>query len=48
MFHKIVLIAEFEWLPRRQKGLIFVKLLNKLNQSRTNGPINVHLAIAQV
>ena len=40
-----VQIGVFNLLSGRQKGPIFVKMFN---QSRTNGPINAHLTIAQV
>ena len=40
-----VQISVFDWLSGRQKGSIFVKMFN---QSRTNGPINANLTIAQV
>ena len=35
MFHKTFgQIAEFDWLPGRQRGLIFVKMLKNLLRNR--------------
>ena len=33
---------------KKRKQCFFQKLLQSVNQSRTNGPINAHLTIAQV